>query len=81
MFLGFFAFYRGLAEGGVARVSQLQLAQPLLTLAFSRALLSEPLPADTIVAATAVVACMLVSVRARVAVSGDLRSSNRAGAA
>jgi drug/metabolite transporter (DMT)-like permease len=39
MFLGFFAWYRGLAVGGVARVSQLQLLQPLLTLAWSVALL------------------------------------------
>lgn len=35
MFLGFFAWYHGLTLGGVARVSQVQLAQPLLTLAWS----------------------------------------------
>lgn len=29
---GFFAWYRGLALGGVARVGQLQLAQPVLSL-------------------------------------------------
>ena len=32
MFLGFFAWYAGLARGGVARVGQIQLAQPVLTL-------------------------------------------------
>ena len=35
MFLGFFAWYRGLAEGGVARVGQVQLSQPVLTLLWS----------------------------------------------
>jgi drug/metabolite transporter (DMT)-like permease len=35
MFLGFLAWYRGLALGGAARVGQLQLAQPVLTLAWS----------------------------------------------
>ena len=33
MFLGFFAWYAGLARGGVARIGQVQLAQPVLTLA------------------------------------------------
>jgi drug/metabolite transporter (DMT)-like permease len=32
MFLGFFAWYRGLALGGIAQVSQIQLLQPFLTL-------------------------------------------------
>ena len=35
MFLGFFAWYAGLARGGVARVGQVQLAQPVLTLVWS----------------------------------------------
>ena len=33
MFLGFFAWYHGLALGGVAKIGQMQLAQPVLTLA------------------------------------------------
>ena len=41
MFLAFFAWYRGLAVGGVARVSQVQLAQPVLTLGWSALLLGE----------------------------------------
>ncbi|MDQ2729240.1 MAG: DMT family transporter, partial [Actinomycetota bacterium] len=41
MFLGFFAWYQGLARGGVARVGRLQLAQPVLTLAWSALLLGE----------------------------------------
>jgi drug/metabolite transporter (DMT)-like permease len=40
-FLGFFAWYRGLALGGVARVSQLQLLQPFLTFLASALLLGE----------------------------------------
>ena len=36
MFLGFFAWYAGLARGGVARVGQVQLAQPLLTVLWAR---------------------------------------------
>ena len=41
MFLGFFAWYAGLARGGVARIGQVQLAQPVLTLGWSAALLGE----------------------------------------
>ena len=37
MFLGFFAWYAGLARGGVARIGQVQLAQPVLTLGWSAA--------------------------------------------
>jgi drug/metabolite transporter (DMT)-like permease len=40
-FLGFFAWYRGLDLGGVARVSQVMLLQPFLTLGFSGLLLGE----------------------------------------
>jgi drug/metabolite transporter (DMT)-like permease len=42
-FLGFFAWYRGLAAGGVARVGQIQLLQPVLTLGWAALLLGEPL--------------------------------------
>jgi len=35
MFLGFFAWYRALATGGIARIGQLQLAQPVLTMLWS----------------------------------------------
>ena len=41
MYLGFFPWYRGLALGGVARVSQVQLTQPFLTLIASALLLGE----------------------------------------
>src|SRR6185436_13437950 len=42
-YVGFFAWYRGLAAGGIAKVGQLQLLQPFMTLAASAALLGETL--------------------------------------
>ena len=65
MFLGFFAWYRGLAAAGIARASQLQLAQPFLTILVSALLLSERPGVDTYVTAGIVLACVLVAQRAR----------------
>jgi drug/metabolite transporter (DMT)-like permease len=56
MFLGFFAWYRGLALGGIAAVGQLQLLQPFLTIFASAWLLGEPVDAATYLAAALVVA-------------------------
>jgi drug/metabolite transporter (DMT)-like permease len=61
MYLGFFAWYRGLALGGVAQAGQVQLLQPVLTLAWSAALLGESLTPLTVAAALLVVACALLS--------------------
>jgi drug/metabolite transporter (DMT)-like permease len=66
MFLAFFAWYAALARGGVAKTGQVQLVQPLLTLAWSAALLGEHVGVGTIVAALAVVASVLATQRARV---------------
>jgi drug/metabolite transporter (DMT)-like permease len=66
MFLGFFAWYRGLALGGVARVSQLQLAQPLLALGWCALLLGEPVGPGTLGVAGGVMLCVLSGVRSRV---------------
>ncbi|HEY3976803.1 MAG TPA: DMT family transporter [Streptosporangiaceae bacterium] len=55
MGLGFFAWYQGLADGGVARVGRLQLAQPALTLCWSALLLGEHVSMLTAAAATAVI--------------------------
>jgi drug/metabolite transporter (DMT)-like permease len=41
MFLGFFAWYAGLAMGGIARVSQVQLIQPLLSVTWAVLFLHE----------------------------------------
>ena len=45
MWLGFFAWYRGLALGGTVRVSQVQLLQPFLALLFAVPVLGEKLRA------------------------------------
>ena len=67
MFLGFFAWYRGLALGGVAKVSQVQLVQPLLTVAESVVLFGQRLEPAVVVAAVAVLACVAAAQRSRVA--------------
>jgi drug/metabolite transporter (DMT)-like permease len=66
MFLGFFAWYRGLAIGPIATVSQMQLLQPVLSLAWAALLLGEPLTPLTLVGALAVIACAALAIRARV---------------
>lgn len=65
MFLGFFAWYRGLAIGPIAQVSQVQLAQPLMSLAWAALLLREPITWTTLLAGAAVIACALLAVRTR----------------
>ncbi len=65
MFLGFFAWYRGLAIGPMAQVSQVQLVQPVLSLGWAALLLGEPLGASVAVPALVVVACAASAVRAR----------------
>lgn len=63
MFLGFFAWYRGLALGGVARVSQLQLLQPFCTLLLGMALLGEPFDVATLGFAVLVIGVVYVGRR------------------
>jgi drug/metabolite transporter (DMT)-like permease len=64
--LGFFPWYAGLARGGVAKIGQIQLIQPLLTLAWSAALLGEHVNAITLFAAVLVVLCVVGTQRAQV---------------
>ena len=66
MFLGFFAWYRGLAEGGVARVGQVQLSQPVLTLLWSALLLGEHVGPLTVLCALLVLGSVAVGQRTRV---------------
>jgi drug/metabolite transporter (DMT)-like permease len=56
MFIGFFFWYRGMACGGVARVGQVQLVQPFLTLAGAALILGEPLTLANLLFAAAVIA-------------------------
>jgi drug/metabolite transporter (DMT)-like permease len=60
MWLGFFAWYRGLALGGAVRVSQVQLVQPFLSLLFAVPLLGEKIDAMTLGFALAVIATVFV---------------------
>jgi drug/metabolite transporter (DMT)-like permease len=63
MWLGFFAWYRGLALGGVVRVSQVQLLQPFLALLFAVPLLGEPLQPSAVACALLVIAIVFISRR------------------
>ncbi|MDP3617513.1 MAG: DMT family transporter [Rhodoferax sp.] len=60
MWLGFFAWYRGLALGGTVRVSQVQLLQPFLGMLFAVPLLGESLDAVTVGFGLAVIAVVFV---------------------
>jgi drug/metabolite transporter (DMT)-like permease len=65
MFLGFFAWYRGLALGGVARVGQIQLLQPFLTI-LAAACLGEPLTLTTLGFAIGVIICVALGRQAQI---------------
>lgn len=60
MWIGFFAWYRGLALGGTVRVSQVQLVQPFLSMLFAVPLLGERLDAVTLGFSAAVIATVFV---------------------
>ena len=63
MWLGFFAWYRGLALGGTVRVSQVQLLQPFLSMWFAVPILGEKLDAATVGFSLAVMATVFLSKR------------------
>jgi len=67
MLLAFFAWYRGLAEAGIAKASQLQLAQMPLSLLWSALLLGERIGARELLTAAAVIGSLALVVRSRVA--------------
>lgn len=66
MFLGFFAWYRGLALGGIARVGQVQLLQPFVTLGASAVMLGESITPTTI--GVAVIVALIVALGRKAAV-------------
>jgi drug/metabolite transporter (DMT)-like permease len=74
MFLGSVAWYRGLAAGGIARIGQLNLAQPLLTLVWSALLLEEHFTWVVPITAIAVMLSMAVCVKSRVVTIAAPRS-------
>ncbi|MFI7068065.1 DMT family transporter [Kribbella sp. NPDC050124] len=62
---GFVVWYRGMGIIGVAKASQLQLAQPLLTLVWSVLLMGEHLPVAAPITAVVVLLCIVVTQRSR----------------
>jgi drug/metabolite transporter (DMT)-like permease len=65
MFLGFFAWYHGLAIGPMAQVSQVQLIQPVMTICWAALLLGEQLTWATTAGGLAVILCAGAAVRVR----------------
>ena len=65
-FLGFFAWYAGLARGGVAKIGQVQLAQAPLTLVWSALVLGEEIDTLTALTALVVLASVAATQRTRV---------------
>ncbi len=63
MWLGFFAWYRGLALGGTVRVSQIQLLQPFLALLFAVPVLGEKLELTTVMFSLAVIGIVFLGRR------------------
>jgi drug/metabolite transporter (DMT)-like permease len=66
MFLGFFAWYRGLAIGPMAQISQVQLVQPVMSITWAGLLLGEHITAATLLGGLVVIACAGTAVKARV---------------
>lgn len=60
MFIGFFFWYEGLAIGGIARVSQVQLIQPFCTLVAASVLLDDSLTWMNLVFAVLVVSTVIL---------------------
>jgi drug/metabolite transporter (DMT)-like permease len=63
MYVGFYFWYRGLALGGMARVGQVQLLQPFLSLGGAALLLGEPLAPANCGFALAVIAVVALGRR------------------
>jgi len=58
MLIGFVFWYRGLAQGGIAAVGQLQLLQPFFGLAIAAALLGEPVTWMMMLITVGVILCV-----------------------
>ena len=63
--IGFFAWNAGLAMGGIARVSQVQLLQPFVTFALAWAFNDETITLQIVLFAVAVVLTVAISTRTR----------------
>jgi len=65
MFLGFVAWYRGLGIGPIVLVSQVQLVQPVLSIAWAGLLLGEEITGATVLGGLVVILCAGGAVRSR----------------
>jgi drug/metabolite transporter (DMT)-like permease len=74
-FIGFFAWNAGLAMGGVARVSQIQLLMPFVVVLMAAVVNRESIDLETVLFAAAVVGTVAIGTRMRVA-----KQSGRDGA-
>jgi drug/metabolite transporter (DMT)-like permease len=81
MYLGFFAWYRGLALAGIARGGQVQQLQALLTLVWSALLLGERVTWSTVLAALAVIGSVVWALRSRRPAANGVSSTDREPAA
>jgi drug/metabolite transporter (DMT)-like permease len=63
--IGFFAWNAGMAMGGIARVSQVQLLQPFITFALAALFNDETITPQILLFAAAVVATVAISTRTR----------------
>ena len=63
--IGFFAWNAGMAKGGIARVSQIQLLQPFVTFVLAALFNGETITPQIVLFASAVVATVAISTRTR----------------
>jgi len=75
MWLGFFAWYRGLAQGGTVRVSQVQLLQPFLSIVAALPILGERIDGATWIFLLALM--VVVAASRRVAMQAPTTKDNR----
>ena len=77
MFLGFFAWNVGLAMGGIARVSQVQLLQAFVTIAISAIILGERISGETLLFALGVMVVVMIGRWARVSSTKPRQEKSR----
>jgi drug/metabolite transporter (DMT)-like permease len=75
MWMGFFAWYRGMAWGGTLRVSQVQLLQPFVSILLAVPLLGERLRPATLGFSVAVMACVYLGRRMSAGTPGSSLNS------
>jgi len=64
-FLSFFVWYRGLAIGPISIVSQVQLAQPVLSIIWAALLLGEAISLEVFFGGAVVILCAALAIRSR----------------